>query len=524
MLLVVLLSSCGFNTDQPPQPAGSGKGVNVQFPPEILMAFQVKNAPEITAFIKALFDYAQSYLKDIPQGGRYSYLDVETIVQQVANFQSAQVILFEVDDLVKNLVPPYGGTPTRVNQFIQDACAVAKIGFVKVPEEIKKMIPNTVGEIVGGDVYIKAPGCSKRNIQTREDVEKLLGKLPSVQEGEIQYYLQGEHVRKIITPFLNLFELGVNTIAKSNAKSNPQYAEMVTGILSKWKEMNAVQLYQSFQSCFYSVHFGKDTITEIYNVQIPDERLGKLFIELVEGEKKSNQLFLSSHTEVNITSSYANNVGNVSVQYKNPDFFLLLGPVLKIYTSNLVPAFAIFSTIYFVSYQGYVQDSRNAVRQSDTAEIVNIITQFVATQGRTPQCIDPTKRVCFFKEGTDKKTNDGLDPDDWENLNIRLAPTDPKKNSNGTVHYYVYGYNDTDFQVAATLEDSSGNLSALVRGSDEDTPIIEGKTYAFSSPIGSLPDCTSTEGYVVNKSGCVPYLFSTSSPTGSTSSKTKVKR
>ena len=159
---------------------------------------------------------------------------------------------------------------------------------------------------------------------------------------------------------------------------------------------------------------------------------------------------------------------------------------------------AILSAVGFVSYTGYIRNSRNSVRQSNTSEIVNVITQFIAVNGRVPRCADSdgdpvtTAGGCYFVALDEGETADGslkgVDAtagltdgitdgtdgagtgtdsgctgegcNDWLNLNVRKAPVDPSNK------YYAYVNDGGDsFAVYATSEEADG-YKAIVKGSE----------------------------------------------------------
>ena len=125
----------------------------------------------------------------------------------------------------------------------------------------------------------------------------------------------------------------------------------------------------------------------------------------------------------------------------------------------------------------------NSFRQSNTSEIVNIITMFIAMTGRAPHCTDnkgkeleDDKGSCYFVSYSEVKSNDkyqkGTVPndtgisdgtngeDDWKKLNVRNAPLDPSD------MYYIYVYDDDNFAVYATLEEDDGEYKTIIKGSE----------------------------------------------------------
>jgi prepilin-type N-terminal cleavage/methylation domain-containing protein len=163
----------------------------------------------------------------------------------------------------------------------------------------------------------------------------------------------------------------------------------------------------------------------------------------------------------------------------------------------VIAIIAILSTVGFVSYTGYIRDSRNSVRQSDLAEAVNVITQFIATEGRAPSCSPANSNYCNFANLN--VNGGGIDPADWAKLNVRKAPVDPKKTSNNNTLYYQYGKTATDFWLFATKEEANGSFTALVAGSkDGGDPNATG----FNANA-NMASCTG----IIPGGSCIPYTF-----------------
>jgi protein-disulfide isomerase len=103
------------------------------------------------------------------------------------------------------------------------------------------------------------------------------------------------------------------------------------------------------------------------------------------------------------------------------------------------------------SFGNYKQDSDNAIRQSDLAEMTNVITQFVAVNGLLPACKNGGNMCTFSKNA------DGIADKDWDKLNVRTSPLDPEDK-------VPYGYgriNDNDFIVFAQMsEDATNNYDS----------------------------------------------------------------
>ena len=175
---------------------------------------------------------------------------------------------------------------------------------------------------------------------------------------------------------------------------------------------------------------------------------------------------------------------------------------------------AILSTVGFVSYTGYITNSRNTVRVSDLAEASNVVTQFIATNGRTPDC--ESGQFCEFREDDgDASAPYGIDTADWALLNVQSTPTDPRQASGGGDIFYILGEDGSDFQVAATEENDTGEL-ALISGSNPTTGLITGTDAA--TPDATVNDCDDdvagsgdglggTATLVVAGTACVPYNF-----------------
>ncbi len=172
----------------------------------------------------------------------------------------------------------------------------------------------------------------------------------------------------------------------------------------------------------------------------------------------------------------------------------------------VIAIIAILSTVGFVSYTGYIRDSRNSVRESNLAEASNVVTQFIAVQGRAPACGTADVEVCDFAPQEGDVTN-GIDPDDWAKMNVRSVPTDPKKRPDDSVIHYVYGTNGSDYDLAASKEMPTGNI-AIVKGSKENGKFVTGVDSNPAITEGDVPDdCTVTVNTVVAGSQCVPYNF-----------------
>ncbi len=151
---------------------------------------------------------------------------------------------------------------------------------------------------------------------------------------------------------------------------------------------------------------------------------------------------------------------------------------------------AILSTIGFVSYNGYIASSRDTVRKSDLGEATGAITAFIASQQRAPRCKGGAA-VCYFakdtgidaakKLGTDANMP-GIEDADWDKLNIKKTPEDPKK------AYYVFANGAGDkFAVFATLEENN-KASSYVTGSDD-----------FSTSLGGI----TVNGFPVDANGAI---------------------
>lgn len=177
----------------------------------------------------------------------------------------------------------------------------------------------------------------------------------------------------------------------------------------------------------------------------------------------------------------------------------------------VIAIIAILSTVGFVSYTGYIRDSRNAVRESSLAEAGSVITQFIATQGRSPKCT--VSSPCAFAPTSATLVN-GIDTADWAKMNVRSVPADPKKTVGGASIYYVYGTDNVDYEIAATKEEAAG-FTAIVKGSKENAGLVTGAlgTVVFTSPtlpagaVAGTDDCTGTSNKAVQGKACVPYLF-----------------
>jgi prepilin-type N-terminal cleavage/methylation domain-containing protein len=183
----------------------------------------------------------------------------------------------------------------------------------------------------------------------------------------------------------------------------------------------------------------------------------------------------------------------------------------------VIAIIAILSTVGFVSYTGYIRDSRNAVRDSDLSEATNVITQFIAQNGRAPRCASDTGSggKCYFaKDGTLSTTGEtagdavakgGIATGDWDGgngisgLNVTKAPMDPKK------VYYVYVSKGDKFAIYATREDSNG-YSSIIRGSDnfDQSVSTDVQLAGFAVTNGTI----GADGTTIQKNGdpaSVPY-------------------
>lgn len=183
---------------------------------------------------------------------------------------------------------------------------------------------------------------------------------------------------------------------------------------------------------------------------------------------------------------------------------------------------AILSTVGFVSYTGYLRDSRNSVRESALAESANVITQFIAQNGRAPACASGT--TCYFGQDTAVKANaaktTGRDADlqssgadlgiadaDWAMLNVQKIPEDPRN------VYYIYRSNGDDFILYATGEASDGFSSMVAGSGDFDTSIaatlqLDGNKVATGT-ISAGTACDANDVFITNDNDtdCVPYSF-----------------
>lgn len=174
----------------------------------------------------------------------------------------------------------------------------------------------------------------------------------------------------------------------------------------------------------------------------------------------------------------------------------------------VIAIIAILSTVGFVSYTGYIRDSRNSVRESTLAEASNVVTQFIATQGRAPAC--ETASPCdFAPTGATATVVNGIKVLDWNKMNVRSIPTDPKKKADDSVIYYSYGTDNVDYDLAATKEEASG-FTAIVKGSKENGGMITSAITSDPVPTGkktcaAAPD--GTDGKVINGEACIPYKF-----------------
>jgi type IV pilus assembly protein PilE len=189
----------------------------------------------------------------------------------------------------------------------------------------------------------------------------------------------------------------------------------------------------------------------------------------------------------------------------------------------VIAIIAILSTVGFVSYTGYIRDSRNSVRQSDLSEAVNVITQFVATEGRAPACATPVSNdvsICYFSPSDTTTTleknaataaavtwqdgtKEGINVTDWSKLNVRKAPMDPKK------VYYLYAVKGDKFALFATKEEAVG-YSTLASGSeslDTDLATFKDKVNGWGVDSSSHMVDTTQKGFIVNNgdSAHVPY-------------------
>lgn len=159
---------------------------------------------------------------------------------------------------------------------------------------------------------------------------------------------------------------------------------------------------------------------------------------------------------------------------------------------------AILSTVGFVSYTGYIRDARNSVRESDLAEGINVITQFIATEGRNPNCT--TGVQCYFASGNHNSGGSvvaGIASADWDKMNVRKSPADPKKNAASQAISYKYSSGGGEFWLGATKEDSTGGFTAIVKGSKE------GAAAGMTGLDNANASCSS----VAPGGTCVPYKF-----------------
>lgn len=142
------------------------------------------------------------------------------------------------------------------------------------------------------------------------------------------------------------------------------------------------------------------------------------------------------------------------------------------------------SVIGFISYNSYVRDSRNAVREAHLNDITKAVDQFIFTYGRPPQCGSggPSTTICYFTNHTGRlnvKMSGVGDPGaapgycqataqatacgagivtaDWDKLGLKKGPEDPRG-----VHY-VYAYNGSKYAIFATKELENG-YAAIVKG------------------------------------------------------------
>jgi type IV pilus assembly protein PilE len=185
----------------------------------------------------------------------------------------------------------------------------------------------------------------------------------------------------------------------------------------------------------------------------------------------------------------------------------------------VIAIIAILSTVGFVSYTGYIRDSRNAVRQSDLSEATNVITQFIAQNGRAPVCNSGTTFCYFAPDSTldttaetaskDSTITGGIKSTDWygdtasniSGLNVRKAPLDPKK------VYYIYGSSGDKFAIFATKEETSG-YSTIIQGSDSNLPTALNLKGCAVDATSYAIDCTAGKGVTItanNQATAVPY-------------------
>lgn len=139
------------------------------------------------------------------------------------------------------------------------------------------------------------------------------------------------------------------------------------------------------------------------------------------------------------------------------------------------------SVIGFISYNSYIQDSRNAAREAELNDIVKSIDQFIVKNAYAPTCansLTPGTKVCFFVDDTKKVaakmygstgnggggggsgagTGYGITGTDFSQLNLKSSPEDPRK------VYFLYAYNGSKYAIMATKELSNG-FSTIIKGS-----------------------------------------------------------
>lgn len=168
------------------------------------------------------------------------------------------------------------------------------------------------------------------------------------------------------------------------------------------------------------------------------------------------------------------------------------------------------SVIGFISYNGYVRDSRNATRTAMLEEANTAIERFMFTEGRPPRCNPKATTgpaVCYFAPGTGtaldtKKATavesgvtctpantclpmlagviNGVDANDWSKMNLKNNPEDPSK------VYYLYATDgNSKYALLATKEDD-GSYSTLLKG-HKAIPL------PFPTPTAPIPDYMLTE-------------------------------